>query len=206
MIAFGLTGGIGSGKSTVSSLLAQKGAIVLDLDLVARQVVEPGTAGHDRVVETFGRQVLGSDGAIDRRRLAEIVFGGANARRVLESIVHPAVGAVVLERLAEEAGTDHVVVIDIPLLVETGGMSRYPIAGVIVVDTSIEVAVRRILGSREMTEAEARARIAAQATPEQRLGAADYVIHNDGTLSELADEVDGAWQWVISRRDVRDEA
>ena len=200
MIAVALTGGIGSGKSAVSARLVEHGAVLLDADAIAREVVEPGGEAFDEVVARFGEAVLGADGAIDRAALAAIVFADPAARADLERIVHPAVGRVVMARLEEEAATDHVVVLDIPLLVEAGGRDRYPVAGVLVVDTLPELALRRLVELRGMTEDDARARMGAQASREERLRQADYVILNIGTLDDLSAMADRAWQWIEALR------
>ena len=188
MLVVGLTGGIGSGKSTVGALLVEHGAVLVDADRIAREVVEPGGPAHDALVERFG--------TTDRPTIASIVFEDAQARADLNAIVHPAVGAEIGRRLAEHADTDAVVVLDIPLLVETGGRDRYPVAGVIVVDAPVEVAVDRLVRQRGMAESDARARIAAQATREERLAAADFVVDNSGTLDALREEVDRCWTWI----------
>ena len=189
MLVVGLTGGIGSGKSTVSALLAERGAVVVDADRIAREVVEPGGPAHDAVLARFG--------TTDRPTIAAVVFGDEQARADLNAIVHPAVGAEIARRAAA-AGPDDVVVLDIPLLVETGGKDRYPMAGVVVVDAPIETAVRRLVEQRGMAEADVRARIAAQATREQRLAAADFVVDNSGDLEQLREEVDRCWSWMQS--------
>jgi dephospho-CoA kinase len=201
MIAIGLTGGIGSGKSAVAQLLAAKGAEVIDADEIAREVVAPGGRAYDEVVERFGEKVLNGDGSIDRTALAAIVFSDEDARRELNAVVHPAVGAVMGERISAAAAAEHeVVVLDIPLLVEAGGRSRYQVAGVLVVDAPLDIARQRLVMLRGMTEAEVSARMAAQATREQRLAAADFVILNMGTMEELAAMTERAWEWIQQLR------
>ena len=192
MLVVGLTGGIGSGKSTVSALLAEHGAVVVDADRIARDVVEPGGPAHDALVARFG--------TTDRPAIASIVFDDPSALADLNAIVHPAVGAEIVRRLAEHADTDDTVVLDLPLLVETGGRDRYPVAAVIVVDAAVEVAVERLVQQRGMAESDARARIAAQATREERRAAADFVIDNGGSLEQLREEVDRCWSWMRSLR------
>lgn len=192
MLVVGLTGGIGSGKSTVSALLAEHGAVIVDADRIAREVVAPGGPAHDAVLARFG--------TTDRPTIASIVFEDEQARVDLEAIVHPAVGAEIARRIAEHAATDDVVVLDVPLLVETGGKERYPVAGVIVVDAPVETAVRRLVEQRGMDEADVRARMAAQATREERLAAADFVVDNSGLLEQLREEVDRCWSWMRSLR------
>src|SRR5688500_16268066 len=151
VLVVGLTGGIGSGKSTVSALLAEHGAVVVDADRIAREVVEPGGPAHDALVARFG--------TTDRPTIASIVFGDPSALGDLNAIVHPAVAAEMGRRLAEHADTDEVVVLDLPLLVETGGRDRYPVAAVVVVDAPVETAVARLVQQRGMAESDARARI-----------------------------------------------
>lgn len=186
MLVVGLTGGIGSGKSTVSALLASRGAVILDADAIHWENMAPGGRVHDAVLARFG--------TVERRALADIVFNDPAALADLNAIAHPAVRDVIAERMAAQAATDNVVVLDIPLLVEGGGgQAPYP---VIVVDVPVDVAVRRLVEQRGMDEADARARIAAQATREERLARADFVIDNRGSLDDLAGEVDRCWAWL----------
>ena len=189
MLRIGLTGGIGSGKSTVSALLAARGAVVIDADRIAREVVEPGTPGLAAVVEAFGEHVLRDDGSLDRPALAAVVFADPAARKRLDGIVHPLVRARAGE-LAAAAPRDAVVVHDVPLLVETGQAGSYDV--VLVVRADPEVRVRRLV-QRGLSEEDARARIAAQATDEQRAAVADVVLDNDGTEADLAAQVDRFW-------------
>lgn len=195
MIAIGLTGGIGSGKSTVAALLVERGAVLIDADRLAREVVEPGRPAYDQIRARFGDGVVASDGSIDRPALAAVVFADEAARRDLNGIVHPEVGREMLTRLAALAGTDHVVVLDIPLLAE-GGRDRYPVSGVLVVDCPVEVAIERLVRDRQMSPDEAEARVAAQASRADRVALADFVILNTGSLAELAEMVDLAWSWM----------
>lgn len=197
VLVVGLTGGIGSGKSTVARMLAAKGAVVIDADELAREVVEPGTDVFRRVVERFGPDVVAPDGTLDRPALARIVFADAVARRDLERITHPAIGALMAERMAEQAGTDNVVVLDVPLLVESG---RTGMAGVIVVDCPEEVAVARLVAQRGMDPDDARRRMAAQASRTERLARADFVIDNSGSLDALQEQVERAWAWIEGLR------
>jgi dephospho-CoA kinase len=191
----GLTGGIGSGKSTVSGLLAERGAVIVDADRIAREVVEPGTAGLAAVVEAFGPRVLGDDGSLDRPALAAIVFADPEARRRLDGIVHPLVRERAAE-LAAQAPPGAVVVHDIPLLVETGQAGSYDL--VLVVEADPQTRVARLVG-RGLSEDDARARIAAQATDEQRRAVADVVVDNSGSREELAAQVDRFWADRVGR-------
>lgn len=197
MIAVGLTGGIGSGKSTVSALLAGRGAVVVDADAIVRDIQTPGGPAYEGIVRRFGPGIVSADGTIDRPALAALVFSDATARVDLQQLTHPHVARVMAERLAAEAAGDGVVVLDVPLLAERG-RAAYPVAGVIVVDCPVEVAVGRLVAQRGLTPDEARARIGAQASREDRLAVADFVIDNSGTLDDLAGEVDRAWAWIAS--------
>ncbi len=183
----GLTGGIASGKSTVSAILAELGAVVIDADKLAREVVERGTPGLAAVAEAFGAEVLTPEGDLDRARMGEIVFNDPEQRKLLESIVHP----LIFERYAEieaTADADDLVVHDIPLLAEGGRAAEFD--AVVVVDVPEELQVERMLAHRGATEADARARIGSQATREQRLAIATYVIDNTGTLDALRTRVE----------------
>ena len=189
MLRIGLTGGIGSGKSTVAGLLAARGARVIDADRIAREVVEPGTPGLDAVVGAFGAGVLTAEGALDRPALAAVVFADPEARRRLDGIVHPLVRSRAAELVAA-APPEAVVVQDVPLLVETGQAGSYDL--VLVVQADPATRVRRLVG-RGLSEDDARARIAAQATDEQRRAVADVVLDNSGTVEELEARVDRFW-------------
>jgi dephospho-CoA kinase len=182
----GLTGGVASGKSTVSAILADLGAIVIDSDKLAREVVEPGTPGLAAVVEEFGEEVLAADGGLDRAALGAIVFADEEKRRRLEGILHPLIRARSAE-IAAAAPPDALVVHDIPLLAESGQADRFD--AVIVVDAPEETQVERMTTQRGWTEEDARSRIAAQASREQRRAIATYVIDNTGTLDDLRDKV-----------------
>ncbi len=186
----GLTGGIGSGKSTVSALRAARGAIVIDADAITREVQQPGTPVFDAMVERFGPGIVAADGSLDRQAVADIVFNDADALQDLTKIVHPAVGAETARRIQEQLETDNLVILDIPLLVESG---RDDLVGVIVVDVDPEVAVRRLVEHRGFREDDARARMAKQASREDRLARAHLVIDNSGTLEELAERIAEAW-------------
>jgi dephospho-CoA kinase len=192
----GLTGGIGSGKSEVSRRLAALGAVLVDADAVAREVVEPGTPGLAAVVEEFGEQVLLPTGELDRERLGAIVFADDARRERLNAIVHPLVGRRMRE-LVEDAPADAIVVYDVPLLTENDLAGLYDL--VVVVDAPVEEQVRRLTELRGMSEEAARARIAAQATREQRRAIADRVIDNSGTLESLYAQVDDLWADLTRR-------
>ncbi len=190
----GLTGGIGSGKSAVARRLAELGALVIDADALARDVVAPGTDGLAEVVAAFGPGVLAADGTMDRTNVASIVFGDDEKRRRLEAIIHPRVRER-STRMIAAASPDAVVVNDVPLLVESGMASHFDL--VIVVLASEAVRLRRLVEQRGMTEETVRARFAAQATDEQRRAVADVEILNEGTLDELNATVDAVWQQAI---------
>jgi dephospho-CoA kinase len=189
VLRIGLTGGIGSGKSTVSRLLAERGAVIVDADAIAREVVEPGTPGLAAVVEAFGAGVLAADGSLNRPGLAAVVFADPEARRTLDAIVHPLVRARAIE-IAAAAPPDAVVVNDVPLLAETGQASSYDV--VLVVETDPGTRIARLV-QRGLTAEDARARIAVQATDEQRRAIADVVLDNSGTPEQLAAQVDRFW-------------
>jgi dephospho-CoA kinase len=194
VLVIGLTGGIGSGKSTVSALLAAKGAVVVDADAIVREVQQPGTAVFEAMVERFGRDIVALDGSLDRAAVADVVFTDVDALADLNAIVHPAVGAEIASRMAALARTDEVVILDVPLLVESA--NAYPLAGLLVVDVDPDIAVRRLVEQRGMREDDARARIGRQATRAERLARADRVVDNSGSLDDLAGEVDAAWRWI----------
>ena len=183
MILVGLTGGIGSGKSTVSELLAAKGAVIIDADAITREVQLPGSP------------VVAADGSLVRQALANIVFADPEALKALNAIVHPAVGREMNRRMLEQRETANVVVLDIPLLTEN---PREGLQGRIVVDVPVETQVARLVAHRGFDEADARARIARQATREERLKHADFVVDNSGTPTDLAPQIDRLWTWLCS--------
>ncbi|WP_327227095.1 dephospho-CoA kinase [Streptomyces platensis] len=191
MVKVGLTGGIGAGKSEVSRLLASYGAVIVDADKIAREVVEPGTLGLAAVVEEFGADVLAPDGTLDRPKLGGIVFSDPGRLKALNAIVHPLVGARSAE-LEASAGPDAVVVHDVPLLTENGLAPLYDL--VVVVDAAPQTQLDRLVRLRGMAEDEAKSRMAAQATREQRLAVADLVIDNDGPLEALEPQVHAVWE------------
>ncbi|MGC5362592.1 dephospho-CoA kinase [Streptomyces sp. DT24] len=196
MLKVGLTGGIGAGKSEVSRLFASYGAVLIDADRIAREVVEPGTPGLAAVVEAFGADILTDDGTLDRPKLGSIVFADPDRLAALNAIVHPLVRArsAALERAADP---DSVVVHDVPLLTENGLAPLYDL--VVVVDAAPRTQLDRLVGLRGMTESEARARMAAQATREQRRAVADLVIDNDGPLEALEPRVREVWSQLRDR-------
>jgi dephospho-CoA kinase len=189
MVRVGLTGGIASGKSAVAAELAARGAIIIDADVLAREVVEPGTSALAAIIDRFGPQVL-SDGQLDRTRLAQIVFGDPLARRDLERIVHPAVRARAAD-LERAAGRAAVVVHVIPLLVETGQQEDFDL--VVTVDVDHETQIKRLIARNGYTRAEAESRIAAQASREDRRIAADVVLDNTGSVAQLREQIDALW-------------
>jgi dephospho-CoA kinase len=186
----GLTGGVGSGKSTVSALLAEHGAVVIDADAIAREVVEPGTQGFEAVVAEFGAGIVGPDGGLDRPALAAVVFRDEDRRAALNAIVHPLVGQRTAELMAA-APAGAVVVFDIPLLVENDLAASFDV--VVVVQATVETRLARLAG-RGMAETDARERMAVLATDEQRRAVADEVIVNDGSRDELRERVSALWE------------
>jgi len=197
MVLIGLTGGIGAGKSTVSSALRDRGALVIDADAITRELQQPGQPVFDAMVERFGRGILQDDGSLDRQAVADLVFPDPAALADLNAIVHPAVGATIAERLQSATGTDAIVILDVPLLVESG---RDDMGGTIVVDCDPEIAVQRLVEQRGFSEADARARIARQASREERLARADFVVDNTGSLAALEPQLDALWTWILSLR------
>jgi dephospho-CoA kinase len=195
MILVGLTGGIGSGKSTVSAMLAARGAEIVDADLITREVQIPGSAVVQAIARRFGDDVIDDDGSLLRAKLAEIVFADAEALADLNAIVHPAVRAEIARRVDRLAPTDRIVVLDIPLLTENRSGA---IQAKIVVDVPVETQVDRLVSSRGFSESDARARIARQASLDERLRDADFVIDNSGDIDDLDPQIDKLWQWLGS--------
>lgn len=196
-----LTGGIASGKSTVADLLAERGAIIIDSDVLSREVVAPGTPGLALVEERFGREVLRLDGSLDRAKLGALVFADADARADLNAIIHPRVRRLATERrlIASASDPDAVVIDVIPLLVETGLADGYDV--VVVVDAPEGVQRQRLRARNGLSEAEADARLAAQATRQQRLAAADHVVANEGSLTDLTEATDALWAQLVGDQD-----
>jgi dephospho-CoA kinase len=195
VILVGLTGGIGAGKSTVSNLLAERGAVIVDADAIVRELQAPGGEIVTKLAERFGADVLAADGSLDRAKVASIVFNDEQALKDLNAIVHPAVRAEMQRRVDAERDTDHVVVLDVPLLAEN---PRRDLQAVLVVDVPVDVAVERLVAARGMGEADARARIANQASRERRLELATHVIDNAGDLDALSARVDEVWAELVS--------
>jgi dephospho-CoA kinase len=197
VLLVGLTGGIGSGKSTVARLLDRRGAVVIDADQLAREAIAAGTEGFDRVVEAFGDAVVGSDGELDRKALAALVFADPERRAALEAIVHPDVARRFAERLEPYRDSDRVVVYVTPLLVELGLAPAFDV--VIVVTATPHLRVSRVASDRGLDPEDVRRRMAAQATDERRMEVADVLLDNDGTLAELEAQVDRLWPDLASR-------
>ncbi|MSO37654.1 MAG: dephospho-CoA kinase [Acidimicrobiia bacterium] len=191
MLLVGLTGGIGAGKSTVAGVLADLGAVVLDADAVAREVVEPGTPAFTALIEQFGQEIVGPDGSLDRPRLAEIAFATDASRLALESITHPAIHAE-FGRQMSSAPIDAILVMDVPLLVESGTAAERGYEAVIVVESPREVRLDR-LEQRGLGRSDAEARMAAQATDAERRLIATYVVDNSGDLAGLTEQVQRIW-------------
>jgi dephospho-CoA kinase len=199
VLLVGLTGGIGSGKSTVARMLEKRGAVVFDADMLAREVVEPGTPGHAAVIERFGANVLAPGGELDREALASIVFADPAARRDLEAIVHPEVRRRFAAGTEAYRDTGRVVVFSAPLLVETGMHSAFEV--LVVVSASNDTQIDRLMRDRGMSEDAVRSRIAAQAAPETRAEVADVLVDNEGTIEELEQQVDRLWSGLSERAD-----
>lgn len=206
MLRIGLTGGIGAGKSVASARLAELGAVVIDYDALAKEVVAPGTVGLDAIVEEFGPQMLAANGSLDRVRLGRLVFADPLALVRLNAVVHPQVRRVAAEREAAAAMADAraVVVHDIPLLAESEDIERFHL--VVVVDTPVEVRVRRLVEGRGLSDADARARIAAQADDAARLAIADVTLDGSGEPVFLREQVDALWRRITQETDQEADA
>ena len=200
MLAVGLTGGIGSGKSSVARLLVARGAQLIDADLIARVVVEPGGPAYQPMIDRFGPGILDPDGRIDRPRVAAQVFGHPDALTDLNTITHPAIAAEMIERKNRFASTDDIVVLDVPLLRATHRQA-FGLATVVVVDLPTELALERLVGERGMSDGDARARIGSQTDRQTRLAGADLVIDNSGDRDHLRREVDRVWGALLELRD-----
>jgi dephospho-CoA kinase len=198
MLLVGLTGGIGSGKSTVAQGLGTRGAAVVDADAISRQIMEPGGAAFQPVVDRFGPSIVDPAGRIDRPALAALVFGDREALADLNRLTHPVIGRVMSERVAELAATSEIVVLDIPLL-NIATKDRFSFGAILVVDAPEDLAVQRLVDQRGFSDADARARVAAQITRAERRALADLVIDNSGDRAALEVEVDRAWAWLSAR-------
>jgi dephospho-CoA kinase len=197
MLLVGLTGGIGSGKSTVAELLSERGAVVIDADDLSRGAVALGTDAFERVVETFGREILGADGDIDRAKLADVVFTDPERLRELEAIVHPEVARLFAEAVEPYRDTDRVVVYTVPLLAERGLSDGFDVVVVIVAD--VDRRIERLMRDRGMTANEVRVRVAAQLSDEERAQVADMMLDNDGEPGRLVPQVNRLWTELIKR-------
>ncbi len=202
MLLIGLTGGIGSGKSTVSAGLVARGAVVVDADAIVHSLQVPGTPVFQAMVERFGAEVVADDGTLNRQAVADVVFGDPEALRDLSQIVHPPVGEEIARRIEQEAATDHVVILDVPLLVEAG---RDDLAALVVVDLDPEIALRRLVESRGMGEGDVRARMARQVSRDERLARADFVVDNSGSPADLRVALDALWLVLVALRDEAQE-
>ncbi|HEX4174999.1 MAG TPA: dephospho-CoA kinase [Acidimicrobiales bacterium] len=200
MLAVGLTGGIGSGKSAVADMLVERGAVLIDADQVARDVVAPGGPAYQPLVDRFGEGIVATDGTIDRQALANIAFADEESRLGLNAITHPAIGIRMIEMRDAFAGTDHIVVLAIPLLTalhrETVKLHK-----VVVVDAPTDIALERLLSQRGFDRADAEARIRAQISREERVKEADYVLDNSGDRAALEREVARLWDWLLAAQE-----
>ncbi|MCL5445732.1 MAG: dephospho-CoA kinase [Actinobacteria bacterium] len=199
MYAIGLTGGIGAGKSAVAELLVEKGAVLIDADEIARDVVEPGAAGYEALIERFGDGILDSSGLVDRAAVARLVFDDKKALADLNAITHPAIGVEMIQRRNALEHTDKVVIMAIPLL-KPEHREAVGLGAVVVVDCPTEIAIERLVSLRGFDRQDAMARVAAQISREERLAGADYVVDNSGSLQELLRQVEGLWEWILSER------
>ena len=195
MIVVGLTGGIGAGKSTVSAMLAERGAVIVDADQIARDLQGPGSPVLDAMAERFGTHIILADGSLDRAAVAKIVFNDEQALKDLNGIVHPAMQHEIQRQITAHDGSDRVVVLDFPLL---GENPRDGLAATIVVDIDPEIAIARLVGQRGMDEADARARIGSQISREQRLERATHVVDNGGDIDALTQQVDTIWSELLA--------
>ena len=202
MLLVGLTGGIGAGKSTVSTLLAERGAVIVDADVIARDLQAPGSPVLERMAERFGEHIIRDDGSLDRAAVAGIVFGDSDEAKAalndLNGIVHPAMQSEIERQIAAQADTDRIVVLDFPLL---GENPRDDVRATIVVDIPVDTAVERLVESRGMDETDARNRIASQISRDERLERATHVVDNSGDLEHLRSEVDRLWIELEALRD-----
>ena len=197
MLLLGLTGGIGSGKSTVSAALGERGAVVIDADAIVKELQSPGQVVLAEMVELLGEQILHPDGTLDRQAVADVVFVDPEKLKALGEIVHPRVHDELFARVAAQTETDNTVILDIPLLAESGWDG---IAGIIVVDLDTDLAVERLVAFRDFDADDARARMANQASREDRVAKADFVVDNGGSIAELEAEIERCWAWIEGLR------
>jgi dephospho-CoA kinase len=200
MLAVGLTGGIGSGKSAVADLLVQHGAVLIDADQVARDVVAPGGPAYQPLIDRFGTGIVAADGTIDRPALAAVAFADEESRLALNAITHPAIGVAMIQARDAHEGTDDIVVLAIPLLT-AAHRETVKLHKVIVVDAPTDVALERLLEQRGFDRADAEARIRSQVSREERVKEADYVLDNSGDRSALDAQVDALWAWLLGARE-----
>lgn len=201
---YALTGGIGSGKSTIASLFAERGAVIIDADAISRSLMEPGEEVLTRTVEAFGSTILNANGTLNRAALASIIFSDESQREKLNAIVHPAVhrrAQSQVQQALEQPGFSGIIIDDIPLLVEGGRAGEF--AGVVTIYTDLDTRLERLVHSRGMDEADARARIAAQASDEQRAQIATWIVDNSGSLEHSREQVDRIWDEMMSRSSTR---
>jgi dephospho-CoA kinase len=198
VLLVGLTGGIGSGKSTVAAMLASRGAAIIDADQISRDLAAPGGAVYQPMIDRFGPDIVLPDGTIDRAKVAAQVFKDPQALADLNAITHPRIREELGRRVLEQAATDRIVIMDVPLLAETT-RNDWGLGAVLVVDAPVEVAVARLVEQRGMAEDDARARVASQASREDRLALADHVIDNAGRREDLERQVDAAWNWLRAK-------
>ena len=199
MIVIGLTGGIGSGKSTVSDRFVDHGAILIDADQIVKELQQPDQIVYSEMVKHFGTDILNEDQTLDRQTIAGLVFSDKEALRQLNAIVHPPVNKEIRRRIRQQADSENLLVLDIPLLVEgiiAGGPPRYVVSGILVVDTPSEMSVQRLIEHRGFTEEDARSRIKAQVAREKRLEIADFVIDNSVALNQLEPQIISAMKWA----------
>jgi len=197
MLAVGLTGGIGSGKSAVADLLVERGAVLIDADQVARQVVEPGGPAYQPLIDRFGPGIVAADGIIDRQALAAVAFADEESRLALNAITHPVIGIAMIEARDALADTDAIVILAIPLLT-AAHRETVRLHKVVVVDCPTDVALERLVTQRGFDRADAEARIRSQISREERVEEADYVLDNSGDRDALAREVDTLWDWLLA--------
>jgi dephospho-CoA kinase len=202
VILVGLTGGIGAGKSTVSAMLAEQGAVIVDADQIARDLQLPGSPVLGQMAERFGEHIIDDDGSLDRGAVAKIVFNDEDALKDLNGIVHPAMQSEIQRQIDAQRDTDRVVVLDFPLL---GENPRKGLAATIVVDIPVDVAVQRLVDQRGMAEDDARARISSQLSREERLASATHVVDNGGDRDSLALQVEALWEQLLELPSASDD-